>query len=70
MDMIVLAIHLDQLLREICVGIGKYGTLPVDGVSVEHSATIFRHKDKMDVHLENVVPSASGIVVISHRPRA
>jgi len=40
----------------------------MDGIAVEHPAAIFRHKDQMDVHLKNAVPSVSNIVVIAHRP--
>lgn len=59
--MFVLAIHLDQLRPEVCAGIGEYDAQPIDGVAVEHSAAIFRHKDQMDVHLKSAVPSASNI---------
>lgn len=68
-DMIVLAIHLDQLRPEVCTGIGEYDAQPIDGVAVEHSAAIFSHKDQMDVHLKSAVTSASDIILIAHRPK-
>ncbi|TQN75901.1 UNVERIFIED_ORG: hypothetical protein FHU00_4958 [Citrobacter freundii] len=67
-DMIVFAIHLDQLRLEVCADIGEYDAQPVDGVAVEHFVALFRHKDQMNVHLKNAVSSAFNIVVIAHRP--
>jgi len=67
-DIIVPAIHFDHLRPEVCAGIGEYDAQPVDGVAIEHSVAIFRHKDQIDVHLKNALPSAPDIVIISHRP--
>lgn len=66
--MIVLAVHLNELRIKVGAGLGKDDSKPLNGVAIEHSAAIFRHKDQMDVHLENAVPSMSNIVVIAHRP--
>ncbi|CDW92735.1 conserved hypothetical protein [Thiomonas sp. CB2] len=69
MHMIVLSIHLDQLRLEIGAGFGKEGAQALDGVAIEHSVAVFRHKDQMHMHLENAVPPVSNVVVIAHRPR-
>lgn len=50
--MIVLAVHLDQLRLEIGAGLGEDVAQPVDGIAVEHSAAVLRHKDQVDVHLK------------------
>jgi hypothetical protein len=67
--MIVLAVHLNQLRFEVGADLGEDRSQSVDGVTVEHVATVFRHKDQVNVHLKNTVPSMSNIVVITHRPR-
>jgi putative transposase len=69
MDMIVLAVHLNQIGLEVAAELRKNGAKPLDGVAVEYAASIFRDKDQMDVHLENAVPSMSNIVIIAHRPK-
>ncbi|CBG90795.1 hypothetical protein ROD_40941 [Citrobacter rodentium ICC168] len=33
----------------------------VDGVAIEYSAATLRHKDQIDMHLKNTVPSVSNI---------
>jgi putative transposase len=43
-------------------------TKPLNGVTIENPAAIFRHKDQVDVHLENTVPSVSNVIVFCHRP--
>ena len=68
MYIIVFAVHLDQLSLEIGADIGEDGAQPIDGVAIEHLAAILRHKDQMDMHLKNTVPSAPNIVVYAHRP--
>jgi putative transposase len=44
------------------------GTKPMNSIIVKNSAAIFRHKDPVDVHLENTVSSVSNIIVVCHRP--
>ena len=61
-DVIVLSVHLDQLRFEIGLDVGEDVAQALDGVTIEHSAAIFRHNDQMDVHLENAVPSMPNIV--------
>jgi hypothetical protein len=41
---------------------------PLNSIAIEHFAAIFRHKDQMDVHLKNAVPSSTNIIVFCHRP--
>ena len=53
MHVIVLAVHLDQLRLEVGAGLGEDDAQPVDGIAVEHPATILRHKDQMHMHLED-----------------
>lgn len=59
----------DQLHLEVSASLGEDRTQPLDGIAIEHSGTIFRHKDPVDVHLKNAVPPVSDSVVITHRPR-
>ena len=66
--MIVLTVHLDQLRLEIGADLAEDHTETVDGIAIEYPAAIFRHKDQMDVYLENTVPPTPNIVVIAHRP--
>ncbi|GAA5091352.1 hypothetical protein GCM10023337_17130 [Paenalcaligenes hermetiae] len=66
--MIILAVHLNELRLKVGADLGKDRPQPVDGVAVEHITAILRHKDQMDVHLENAVPTMPNIVVIAHRP--
>ena len=67
--MIILAVHLNELRLKVGADLGKDRPQPLDGVGVEHIAAILRHKDQMDVHLENAVPTVPNIFVISHRPK-
>lgn len=55
---------------EIGADLSEDGTQPTDGVAIEHSAAIFRHKDQVNVHLENAVPSMSNFVVIAHKTKS
>lgn len=43
-NMTVPAVHLDQLRPEIGAGPGEDVAQPVDGIAVEHSAAVLRHK--------------------------
>ncbi len=61
--MIALIIHLDQLRLEVGAGLGEDGAQAADGVAIEHSAAIFRHKDPMDMHVKNAVSSEPNVVV-------
>ena len=67
--MVVLSVHLNQLRLEVGAGLVEDGAKPLDGIAIEHSAAVFRHKDQMDVHLKNAMSPMSNIVVIAHRPR-
>ena len=44
------------------------GTKPLYSIAIENPAAIFRHKNQVDVHLKNAVPSVTNIVIVFHRP--
>lgn len=67
--MVIFTIHLDQLRVKVGTRRSKDGAQPVDGVGIEHVAPIFRHKNQVDMHIENTVPSASNVIVFCHRPK-
>jgi len=67
--MIVLPVHLNQLRLEVGADIREDGSQALDGVGIEYLATIFRHKDQVNVHLKNTMPSMPNIVFIVHRPK-
>lgn len=62
--MIVLAVHLDQMRLVIGADLGEDVAQPVDGIVVEPSAAVLRHKDQVDVHLKNTVPI---VLLAAHR---
>jgi hypothetical protein len=64
--MVVLAVHLDQLRLKVGADLGEDDSQPLNGVAIEHSAAIFRHKDQVDVHLEHAVPSMPNIVSVTN----
>lgn len=47
MHVINLALHLDQLRLEVGANPIEYRAQSVDGVAIEYSATVFRHKDQV-----------------------
>src|SRR5690606_39836376 len=61
-NVIVLAVHLDQLRLEVGADLGEDRAQPVDGVAIEYPAAIFRYKDQMDMHLKNAVSSMPNLV--------
>ncbi len=69
MHMVALAIHLDQRGFKVRADLGEHPAQSVYRIAVKHFAPIFRHKDQVDVHLENAVPSVPNFVVIAHRPK-
>ncbi len=66
--MIVFAIHLDQFRIEVRADLGEDAAQVVDGVTVQHLASVFGHKDQMDVHMEHAVSSSAYILLVAHRP--
>ena len=68
MDVIILAIHFDQFGFEVGTHRGEYALRIVQNGRREHAAAVLGHKDQMDVHGENTVPSTTIGVVIDHRP--
>ena len=66
--MVVFAVHLDQMRLEACAYLAEDGTKPLNSIAIENLAAIFRHKDQMDVHLENAMSAMSDLIVFFHRP--
>lgn len=66
--MVALSVHFDQRSLKVCADFGEHPAQALYRVTVKHTATIFSHKDQMDVHLKNAVPPMSNLVVIAHRP--
>ncbi len=66
--MVVFAIHFHQRRFHVFTYLGEHPAHPVDGITVKHFATIFRHKDQMGAHLKNAMPAVSNFVVFFHRP--
>ncbi len=66
--MVALAVHLDELRLEVSAHLGKQFAQAVDSLLVEYFVAILRHKDQMNVHIKNTMPSAPNVVVFFHRP--
>ncbi len=66
--MIVLAVELHQFRLEVAADLGEDAAQVVENGFGEHTTSIFRHKDQVDVHLEYTVPTVSNILVMVHRP--
>lgn len=66
--MAILAIHFYQGCFKAFANLAKHQAQPIYGITIKHLATIFRHKDQMDVHLENTMPAMSNFIVFFHRP--
>ena len=54
---------------EVGADLGEDTAQGINGRVIKHSAAIFRHKDQMDMQLENAMPSASNSIVIAYSPR-
>ena len=52
MNVIVLAVHLDQASLEVGADRGEETAQGINGRAIKHSTAIFRHKDEVDMHLE------------------
>jgi len=59
MNVVVFAIHLDQLRLEIVADIGEDGTKASDSISVKYPISVFCDKDQMDVKLKHAVSTVS-----------
>lgn len=69
MHMVALAVHLDQGSLKVRADLGEHPAQAVYRIAVKHFAPIFRHKDQMDVHLENAMPPVSNFVVMCYSMR-
>jgi hypothetical protein len=59
MNVVVFAIHLDQLRLEIVADLGEDGTKASDGISVQCPISVFCDEDQMDVKLKHAVSAVS-----------
>ena len=66
--MVIFSVHFDQVRFKTSAHLAEEGTKPLNGIAIENPAAIFRHKDQVDVRLENTVSSVSNIIVFFHRP--
>ena len=68
MNMVVFAVHLDEMRIEVSADIPEDSAKPLDGIAIKHFTAIFRHKDQMYVHFKNAVSTSTNIIVFCHRP--
>lgn len=67
-DVVVLAVHLDEFPLEVAANLGEGGSEALDGVAVEHLSAIFGHKDQMRVNVKNTMSTVPDVLTIAHRP--
>ena len=69
MNMVVLAVELDQFRFKVLADTGKYWAQVVKNLFCEYAASVFCYKDQMHMHIKNAVSSSPNIVVVfAHRP--
>ncbi len=68
MHMVILAVEFHQRRFKVGTYLGEDFLKVIQNGFCEYAAAVFRHKDQMDMHLENTVSAVSYIVVIAHRP--
>ena len=66
--MVIFTTELHQFRLEIPAHAGKNAPQVIQHFFGEHFAAVFGHKDQVDVHQKDTVPSMPNIIVISHRP--
>ena len=59
MNVVVFAIHLDQLSLEIVADLAEDGTKASDSISVQRPISVFCDEDQMDVKLKHAVSTVS-----------
>ena len=59
MNVVVFAIHLDQLRLEIVADVAEDGTQASDSISVQYPISVFCDEDQMDVKLKHAVSTVS-----------
>jgi len=59
MNVVVFAIHLDQLRLEIVADVAEDGTKASDSISVQYPISVFCDEDQMDVKLKHAVSAVS-----------
>ena len=68
MDIIVFPVHLDELGLEVLADLPEDHFQLLQVLCSEHTASVFRHKDQMHMHLENTVSSGPLFGGGCHRP--
>lgn len=68
MNMIVFAVHLDQIGFEVGANAGEERAHVVEDRCGEHPPAVLGHEDQMHVQLENAVSAVSDFTFLGHRP--
>ncbi len=68
MNMIVFAVHLDQIGFEVGANAGEERAHVVEDRCGEHPPAVLGHEDQMHVQLENAVSALSDFTFLGHRP--
>ena len=68
MDVIVFAVHLNQLGFEVRTDLGEDMSQCFNSFAVEDAAAVFGHEDQMDVHSKNAMSTVTKVLDIWHRP--
>ena len=66
--MVMFAVEFHKLCLKIGTHAGEDAAQVVNYLLGEHAATVFRHKDQVNMHFENAMPAVSYFVVFLHRP--
>ena len=66
--MVIFTIHLNKRCLEVRTDSPERAAQPFNRIAIEYLASIFRHKDQVDMQLKNTVSAVSNVVVIFHRP--
>src|SRR5690606_5660958 len=69
-DVIVLAIHLDQACFEVGAHLGEHPTQEVEVLPCQHSTPILGHEDQVNMECGKTVSTASVVLDLAHSPNA
>jgi hypothetical protein len=67
-DVIALAVELDQLGIEVFAHVAKDAMKAVEVLLSEHSAPVFGHEDQVGMNGKNAVSAPSIVSFLCHRP--
>jgi putative transposase len=65
---VAFAIHVHQQRFEVSTNLGEDMSPMLDRFAIQEASAVFRHKDQMNMHREDYVPTVSEVVDIPHRP--